>query len=164
MGQGPQTPDRVSADEAASAPQPEMLPVKDGQIFDLDGRKLEVIEAPGHTPGEIVLLDAAHKMLFTGDNSNLLVWLFLPNSLPLEIYLQTLKKLEGRSSEITTIYPGHGKPMPSTFIGEQIACVQGILDGTIKGEPQHFFTGDAMVAKYKTAAVAYNPENLRVKK
>jgi hydroxyacylglutathione hydrolase len=46
-----------------------------------------VIEAPGHTPGEIVLLDAAHKMLFTGDNSNLLVWLFLPNSMPLEVYL-----------------------------------------------------------------------------
>ena len=164
MGQGPQTPDRVSVDEAASAPQPEMLPVKDAQIFDLGGRKLEVIEAPGHTPGEIVLLDAAHKMLFTGDNSNLLVWLFLPNSMPLEVYLQTLKKLDGRAGEFTTIYPGHGKPMPSAFIAEQIACVQGILDGTIKGEPQHFFTGDAMVAKYKTSAVAYNPENLRVKK
>ena len=164
MGQGPQTPDKISVAEAASAPQPEMLPVKDGQIFDLGGRKLEVIETPGHTPGEIVLLDAAHKMLFTGDNSNTLVWLFLPNSLPLEVYLQTLKKLDSRATEFTTIYPGHGKPMPNTFIGEQITCVRGILDGTIKGEPQHFFTGDAMVAKYKTASVAYNPENLRVKK
>jgi hydroxyacylglutathione hydrolase len=164
MGQGPATPDRISADEAASAPQPEMLPIRDGQMFDLGGRTLEVIGAPGHTPGEIVLLDAAHKVLFTGDNSNQLVWLFLPNSMPLEVYLQTLKKLEGRTAEYMTIYPGHGKPMPSTFIGEQIACVEGILHGTIKGEPQHFFTGDAMVAKYKTAAVAYNPANLRVKK
>jgi hydroxyacylglutathione hydrolase len=164
MGQGPATPDRVSVDEAASAPQPEMLPVEDGQILDLGGRKLEVIEAPGHTPGEIVLLDAAHTMLFTGDNSNTLVWLFLPNSMPLEVYLQTLKKLQSRSAEFTTIYPGHGQPMPSTSIGEQIACVEGILDGSIKSEKQHFFTGDAMVAKYKTAAVAYNPENLRVKK
>lgn len=110
------------------------------------------------------MLDAAHKALFTGDNSNLLVWLFLPNTLPLEAYLQTLKRLEGRAAEFTTIYPGHGQPMPSSFIGEQIACVQSILDGTAKSEPQHFFTGDAMVAKYKTAAVAYNPENLRVKK
>src|SRR5215472_7928636 len=41
-GQGPATPDRISVDEAANAPQPEMLPVKDGQIFDLGGRKLEV--------------------------------------------------------------------------------------------------------------------------
>ena len=98
------------------------------------------------------------------DNSNLLVWLFLPNSMPLEIYLQTLKKLQSRSAEFRTIYPGHGQPMPSSFIGEQIACVEGILDGSIKGQPQHFFTGDAMVAKYKTAAVAYNPENLRAKK
>jgi glyoxylase-like metal-dependent hydrolase (beta-lactamase superfamily II) len=105
-----------------------------------------------------------HRLLFTGDNSNLLVWLFLPNSTPLEVYLQTLKKLEGRAAEFATIYPGHGKPMPSRFIGEQITCVEGILDGTIKGELQHFFTGEAMVARYKTAAVAYNPENLRVKK
>jgi hydroxyacylglutathione hydrolase len=164
MAQGPATSDRISAEEAASAPQPEMLSVKDGQIFDLGGRKIEVIEASGHTPGEIVLLDATHKMLFTGDNSNVLVWLFLPNSQPLEIYLQTLKKLQNRNAEFTTIYPGHGKPMASSFIGEQIACVEGILDGSIKGEPQHFFTGDAMVAKYESAAVAYNPDNLRVKK
>jgi glyoxylase-like metal-dependent hydrolase (beta-lactamase superfamily II) len=33
MGQGPQTPDRISADEAASSPQPEMLPFKEGQVF-----------------------------------------------------------------------------------------------------------------------------------
>jgi hypothetical protein len=69
-----------------------------------------------------------------------------------------------RATEFATIYPGHGQPMPSTFIGEQITCVESILDGTAKSAPQHFFTGDAMVAKYKTAAVAYNPENLRVQK
>jgi hydroxyacylglutathione hydrolase len=161
---GSSAPDMISMDDAAKAQQAELLPIQDGYVFDLGGRKLEVIEVPGHTPGEIVLLDAANKALFTGDNSNTLVWLFLPNSRPLEVYLESLKKLEKRAGEFTTIYPGHGTPLPSTFIGEQIACVKSILDGSAKSEPQHYFAGDAMVAKYKTASVAYNPANLRVKK
>ncbi len=163
MGQGAAAPDMISIDEAAAAPQAVLLPVKDGYVFDLGGRKLEVIESPGHTPGEIVLLDAANKSLFTGDNSNTLVWLFLPNSTPLEVYLQTLKKLQKRGGEFNTIYPGHGAPLPGAFIGEQVACVESILDGSAKSEPQHYFAGDAMVAKYKTAIVAYNPQNLRAK-
>jgi glyoxylase-like metal-dependent hydrolase (beta-lactamase superfamily II) len=157
-------PDMISIDEAAKAPQSELLPVTDGYVFDLGGRKIEVIEAPGHTPGELVLLDAANKALFTGDNSNALVWLFLPNSRPLEVYLQSLKKIEKRAGEFSTIYPGHGTPLPNSFIGEQIACVESILDGSAKSQPQHYFAGDAMVARYKTASVAYNPENLRAKK
>lgn len=164
MAKGAPAPDMISVEEAAKAPQAELLPVEDGHVFDLGGRRLEVIETPGHTPGEIVLLDAANKALFTGDNSNSLVWLFLPNSRPLEVYLQSLKKLRKRAGEFTTIYPGHGTPLPASFIGEQIACVESILDGSAKSEPQHYFAGDAMVARYKTAAVAYNPDNLRVRK
>lgn len=164
MAKGDLGPDMISVDEAAKAPQSELSPVTDGYVFDLGGRRLEVIESPGHTPGELVLLDAANKALFSGDNSNVLVWLFLPNSTPLEVYLQSLKKLQKRAGEFTTIYPGHGAPLPNTFIGEQIACVEGILDGSAKSAPQHYFAGDAMVAKYRTAAVAYNPENLRAKK
>jgi glyoxylase-like metal-dependent hydrolase (beta-lactamase superfamily II) len=163
-GKGTPAPDMIPIDEAAAAPQAELLPVKDGYIFDLGGRRLEVIESPGHTPGEIVLLDAANRELFTGDNSNALVWLFLGNSRPLEVYLQSLKKLQGRAGEFTTIYPGHGTPLPGAFIGEQAACVESILDGSAKSEPYHSFAGDAMVAKYKTASVAYDPRNLRAKK
>jgi hydroxyacylglutathione hydrolase len=164
MAKDSSAPDMISAEEAAKAPQPELVPIKEGYVFDLGGRKIEVIEAPGHTPGEIVLLDRSAKALFTGDNSNSLVWLFLPNSLPLELYLKTLKKLDQRAGQFTTIYPGHGTPLPNTFLKEQIACVESILDGTAKSEPYHSFAGDAMLAKYKSAAVAYNPDNLRVKK
>jgi|YelNatPaOPRAMG01_1025707.scaffolds.fasta_scaffold16998_4 hydroxyacylglutathione hydrolase len=164
LAKGAVTPDIISPDEAAKAPQPELLPVKDGHVFDLGGRRIEVIETPGHTPGEIVLLDAAHRMVFTGDNDNTLVWLFLPNSRPLEVYLASLKKLQKRAGEFTTIYPGHGGPLPNTFIADQIGCVESILDGSAKSVPQHYFAGDALVARFKTASVAYNPDNLRVKK
>jgi glyoxylase-like metal-dependent hydrolase (beta-lactamase superfamily II) len=162
--------DMITLDEAAQADSPELLPVKDGYVFDLGGRKLEVIESPGHTPGEIVLLDAANKAIFTGDNSNTLVWLFLPNSEPLEVYLQSLKKLQRRTGEFTTVYPGHGAPLPNTFVGEQIACVESILDGSASERARPYSrsggvpTGNALVVSHQAASVAYNPQNLRVKK
>jgi glyoxylase-like metal-dependent hydrolase (beta-lactamase superfamily II) len=154
-------PDMVSLEEVLNAKGAQLLPVKDGFVFDLGGRKLEVIETPGHTPGEIVLLDAANRIVFTGDNDNNLVWLFLDGSLPLETYLQSLKKLQARVAEFDTIYPGHNTPLPSTFVADQIGCVEGILDGSLPSEP---YRGSARLSKYKTAQVAFNPNNLRVKK
>lgn len=156
--------DLVSVEQQSKASTSELIAAKDGFVFDLGGRKIEVIQTPGHTPGEIVLLDAANKQIFTGDNDNSLVWLFLPNSLPLESYLQSLKKLNGRAAEFSTIYPGHGGPMPNIFVAEQIGCVEGILNGSLPSETYHSFVGDARMSKFKSATVAFNPDNLRVKK
>lgn len=137
-----------------------MIPVREGRVFDLGGRKIEVIEAPGHTPGEICLLDTGNKYLFTGDNSNTLVWLFLPNSMPLHEYLLTLEKLAARSSEYTTLLPGHGRPLPADFINDQVDCVKGILNNTLERKPYKSFAGDAMVSVYGRASVTFNPDNL----
>jgi glyoxylase-like metal-dependent hydrolase (beta-lactamase superfamily II) len=164
MARGKTAPDLVTAEDVARAKEAELLPVKDGFVFDLGGRKLEVIETPGHTAGEIVLLDAANKQVFTGDNDNVLVWLFLPTSTPLEVYLQSLKKLEKRSSEFNTIYPGHGTPLPGTFVSEQVKCVESILDGSCTSEPYKSFAGDAVTCKHGNAIVAFDPKNLRARK
>jgi len=164
MMKGAAWADMVSIEEAVKIPAAELLPLKDGQVFDLGGRKIEVIETPGHTPGEIVLLDSANRIVFTGDNDNALVWLFLPTCNPLEVYLQSLKKLQQREDEFDTIMPGHGPPLPKSFVGEQVICVEGILDGTCKGDPYKSFAGNALVCKYKSAAVAFDPNNLRAKK
>jgi hydroxyacylglutathione hydrolase len=164
MTRGTPAPDMVSAEEAARVPTAELVPLKDGQVFDLGGRKLEVIEQPGHTAGEIVLLDAANRLVFTGDNDNALVWLFLPTCRPLEVYLESLRKLKKRDGEFDTILPGHGPPLPKAFLADQIACVESILDGSCKGEPYQSFAGNALVCRHGSAAVAFDPGNLRVKK
>jgi len=164
MARGAAASDTISVEEAARMPAAELVPVKDGQVFDLGGRKLEVIEQPGHTPGEIVLLDAANRLLFTGDNDNALVWLFLPTCRPLEVYLQSLEKLKRRDGEFDTILPGHGGPLPKSFLADQIACVESILDGSCKGEPYQSFAGSALQCKHGSATVAFEPGNLRVKK
>jgi hydroxyacylglutathione hydrolase len=143
---------------------PELLPIQQGFIFDLGNRKLEVIEVPGHTQGSVCLLDAKNKLLFTGDDNNSLVWLFLKDCLPLETYLQTLQTIQQRSSEYTTLLPGHGDPLDKEFIGEQIICAQNILSGDCKGEPYKTFVDYARVCSYKRARIAFNPDNLRVRR
>ena len=137
-----------------------LLPVREGHIFDLGDRKIEVIETPGHTPGSICLLDKKNKLLFTGDTNNTLVWLFLHECSPLHEYLKTLEKQEQRSSEFTTLLPGHGIPKPASFISDQINCVKNILIGTCKSEVYKSFAGTAMMCTFGHASVAYDPAHL----
>lgn len=138
----------------------ELIPVREGHLFRLGGRNIRVIEAPGHTPGEICLLDIENRLLFTGDNNNVLVWLFLQNCRPLNEYLSTLQKQAGMMSEFTTIYPGHGGAMPADFINDQIECVKGILNNTLERKPYESFAGNALISTYGRASVAFDPGNL----
>ena len=137
-----------------------MMPVSDGYLFRLGGRTIQVMGTPGHTPGGICLLDIEDKILFSGDNNNILVWLFLGNCLPLHAYLETLEKQKSRIPEFTTLMPGHGEPIPSDFIDDQIACVRGILDNSLERKPYKSFAGNAMISVWGRASVAFNPGNL----
>ena len=53
-----------------------LLPIHEGQKFDLGGRTVEVLEVPGHTPGSCCFLESASHILFSGDacNTNLLLF------------------------------------------------------------------------------------------
>jgi len=42
-----------------------VIPVEEGQVFNLGERELEVIYFPGHTKGSIALLDSRNKILFS---------------------------------------------------------------------------------------------------
>ena len=140
-----------------------LLPAKNGYVFNLGDRKLEVIQVPGHTKGSICLLDSKEKFLFTGDNDNTLVWLHTRDALPLETYLESLKKLQSRANDFITLLPGHGDPTDREFIKDQIGCVENILAGKCKGSTYETFAGNGLLCAYKRAQVAYNPDNLRVK-
>lgn len=111
---------------------PALLSIQQGFIFDLGNRSLEVIEVPGHTKGSICLLDKKNKLLFTGDNDNTLVWLFLDGCLPLEQYVQTLQNLKRRSDEFITLLPGHGDPLDREFIDEQSYALRIFFAAIVK--------------------------------
>jgi glyoxylase-like metal-dependent hydrolase (beta-lactamase superfamily II) len=150
--------------DISSYNKPTYIPITEGFVFDLGDRKLEVIETPGHTPGSIVLLDAENKLLFSGDNNNTVVWLFLDGCLPLEAYQETLKKLQARNEEFESILPGHGDVLDKYFIDEQIDCLNNIISGECKGEKYENFIRPALQCGYKRARVAFNPDNIFIKK
>lgn len=156
--------DAVKAPAYDSSYRVALAPVREGYIFNLGDRKIEVIHVPGHTPGSICLLDHKDKSLYTGDNNNTLVWLHTQDALPLEIYLGSLKKLTNRSREFQTLYPGHGAPLEKSFILDQITCVEQIIDGTCQGKPYESFAGNGLLCGYGKAQVAYDPLKIKSKK
>ena len=141
-----------------------LVPVEDKHIFNLGDRRLEVILVPGHTPGSICLLDHKDKNLYTGDNDNTLVWLQPRDATPLEIYLQSLKKINSRAGEFTTLLPGHGEPIDADFIKDQITCAEQIISGQCVGKPYESFAGNGLVCGYKRAQIVYDPAKIKVNK
>lgn len=49
---------------------PECKALKEGQVFDLGGRRVTVLETPGHTAGSCSLIDSESRILFSGDACN----------------------------------------------------------------------------------------------
>ena len=137
-----------------------IIPVSEGHIFDLGDRRIQVMETPGHTLGSICLLDIENRLLFSGDNNDIQVSLFLKECTPLHVYLETLEKQKARISEFNILLPGHGEPIQSDIINDQIECVKSILNGTCQSTESKTFVGNSMKCKFGRVSVIYNPENL----
>jgi glyoxylase-like metal-dependent hydrolase (beta-lactamase superfamily II) len=82
--------------------------VRGGDELDLGGRRLTIMELPGHTPGSIGLIDAEENALLSGDAiyDGALIDT-LPES-DVAQYLRTMDAL--RTLEVEVVYPGHGEP------------------------------------------------------
>lgn len=141
----------------------ELIPIKEGYVFDLGGKKLEVIAVPGHTPGSICLLDAQDKLLFGGDTANTETWAQISN-IPLETYKKSMERLLKWKDKYDRLLPGHGDTLPVSFIDELIACAGEILDGKVdtSAQPEQAgLTRGSLTHRYGSATIRYNPNNLR---
>jgi glyoxylase-like metal-dependent hydrolase (beta-lactamase superfamily II) len=82
--------------------------LKDGEVIDIDGCILEVVEVPGHTPGSICLI--TDEILFSGDT------LFaggigrtdFPDA-DHRLLVKMIKEKLLTLKETTKVYPGHGE-------------------------------------------------------
>ena len=90
--------------------------VTDGDVIDLGGRTLEVIYTPGHSPGSMSLLDAEHRLLFTGDH-------FFPGPLyafgpdvSLDDYMASNRRLVERLDEYDRVLAGHNDPWVASSV------------------------------------------------
>ena len=94
--------------------------ITDGQVFDLGGVELEAIHFPGHTAGEIVLLDRKDRILFTGDGIVPHLWLQLEESLPIRTQIQSMEKLLPLRDTFDTILTGHSREPGSAEIFDSL--------------------------------------------
>jgi glyoxylase-like metal-dependent hydrolase (beta-lactamase superfamily II) len=116
--------------------------VKDGDVFDLGNKKIEVRHMPAHTPGSIVLLDRKAGNCYSGDafGSNQ-VWLQLKPYSPMQTYIESCTKMEKLMDKgITKIYCGHypyvKKAYNKQYITEMRTLAEQLVNGTApKAEP-----------------------------
>jgi len=84
--------------------------LKDGDVIDLGGRKLEVIHTPGHSPDSICLLDREARLLWTGDTYYpAAIYLHLPGS-DIDLFIMSYERVIALSSHYDLLLPSHNEP------------------------------------------------------
>lgn len=107
-----------------------VLELEDGMVFPLGEVQLEAIHTPGHTRGCVSFLDRRHKRLFGGDSFHSQVQLFFPYSAPVEVYAQSIQRIQGLSTEFEGIYGGHGAvPLGLGCLEDLEDCCERALTG-----------------------------------
>lgn len=146
-------------------------PLHDGDILDLGGIRLEVLETPSHTKGSICLLDRENGVLFTGDIMlTWCVWGHLPESAALHEYGQSIHRLALLGDTIRMICPAHGKQnnplgwklwqLEPSIIPVYDHGIQDILDGKLAGKPYSCFLGEGRIASFPIGGITYRDNNL----
>ncbi|MDR3172701.1 MAG: MBL fold metallo-hydrolase [Treponema sp.] len=148
------------------------LPVTDGHVFELGGRRIEVIAVPGHTRGTVVLLDRGSGLLFSGDACNVNTLLFLPHSTSVEEYRESLIRFKTFQPYFDVMRGGHGlSEVPKVIIDEAIELCGEILAGTDDAQPGDFLGRPCFYGKKKDrsfkradgklANIAYSKDKIR---
>lgn len=143
---------------------PKLHEICEGQIFELGGRSIEVLETPGHTPGSCCLLDSKERILFSGDACNTHLLLTQTN---METALFGLYKLKAREHEFSRNFNGHigyagaptCLPVPRGVLDDILLICENIQTGRFKGMPEKNEWGEELAAQvsFGAATVVYCP-------
>ena len=143
----------------------ERVNLDDGTVFDLGGKKIEVVTIPGHSPGSVALLDREGRYAMTGDGiGSTMVWMQI-SSLPLTTYLQSVKKLEALKGAFDTLYVGHHeqevKTLTLQYITDMRMVTEKVLEGSIETAPYEMGNRSGRQAVYGSARLVFNPDRLK---
>jgi glyoxylase-like metal-dependent hydrolase (beta-lactamase superfamily II) len=155
--------------------------VEDGDIIEIEGRPLKVVELSCHSPGDIAVIDLAGRALFCGDEVDSGQVLLLPGyaerpgqihgapAATVETCMRTMERLIALEKEFDLLCPAHnGSPIDTIYLDWFRTLCRGIMDGTIKGNEDctsptyypgitHYPRPDAGYkrARYKGASLVY---------
>ncbi|MBR5109770.1 MAG: MBL fold metallo-hydrolase [Clostridia bacterium] len=122
--------DQIEPDENFTDWKPmKVYPIYDGDVFDLGGRRIEVVEVGGHTEGSVVLIDPAARIAYSGDACNGNTLLEFENSLSIVSYMKALLRLKEHQSKFDKMYGGH-EIFDSSIVDEAIETVGRVIAGT----------------------------------
>ena len=127
-------PMAVRDDEFIEPHEVDLHSIADGDVFDLGGRSLLAVSVPGHTHGSVAFLDRENRLIFMGDACNNSTFLFLPESVSVEEYYDSLMRLKKHDSEYDTYYIFHVvSPLPKTCLDDMIEICEDLLSGRKEG-------------------------------
>jgi glyoxylase-like metal-dependent hydrolase (beta-lactamase superfamily II) len=118
-----------------------------GETLDLGGRVLEVIAAPGHAPGLLVLLDRANGALFSTDAAYAGDLYAQFDDSDLAAYRATLAALAALAPSLRSVYPAHGEsPMAPDLLPAMREAIEQVATGRAPeaisdGVARHRFAG-----------------------
>lgn len=136
---------------------PAFEPIEDGQVFDLGGLALEALYLPGHTPGEIVLLDRQDRILFSGDGIIEHLWLQLEESLPARRQIESMERLLPLRDQFDAILHGHCRqPAGAELFDTLLAALRDLEAGNTAGDIEYPWHGNV------SPAHPYQPNDRRI--
>lgn len=130
---------------------------EEGRVFDLGGRTVEVIATPGHSVGSVCFLDRERRQMFTGDTCcKAHVLLQLDHAAPIEIFLDSIRKLLDLQDYYDITWPGHHeKPVGKDVIRQFLAAAEGLLSGTMEGREMEHPAGKCRLLEYRDIGIEY---------
>lgn len=155
--------------------------IKEGYVFDLGGKSVEVIDVPGHTNGSVAFYIQGRNIMFTGDaiGSGQGVWIF--NEAGYRQYATAVPHLvewvedpmNGVDTEKLLIFGGHywqkiGTPelhdaeMGMTYLLDMKNLIDDIAAGTVATEPANLGRpGLDTYFRHGTATIVWNAEQAK---
>jgi hydroxyacylglutathione hydrolase len=145
--------------------------MKDGDVFDLGNKKIEVKATPGHTPGSVVLLDWQSRNCYSGDSyGSGQLWMQLRPNLPMKTYVNSCKLMEKLMDKgINKVYCGHypyvKKAYDKSYITEMRTLAEQLATGkTAEAKPYptkvSAGTQNSMIITLGQASIVFDPEKL----
>lgn len=138
----------------SAADEPEVVPIRDGFVFELGGRWVTCRLCPGHTPGSMVAIDSYTRYLFCGDACNNIIGLGVRpiegmRHASVEEALAALQRIWNMDFDKAHVYNGHsdfralGKPLAPEVMPNAIAAMQQVLSGNYSSQKKHIETINA---------------------